>query len=281
MISKKNKFLFRTFFSFTLFFIISFIFGNKAFGVNNLPYSPKDIMHGSNVTIEGGRYSYDSLDIQNVIFKGKTPANGEKMVFLTFDDGPSLDNTPIVLDTLKKYGVKATFFVLGTNLDNGTAYENLLKRAIEEGHAIANHGYSHNYSYLYPGRVINYTNLMADMNKSYNIIKNILGEDFKNRVIRLPGGLRSWKGQTETLQKLNEEGYTVIEWNALNGDAEGKVINNSDVLVQNAIRTTGNSKCVVILMHDFAGKTGRYTAEALPRIIEHFKNNGYQFRTLS
>ena len=280
MIKKKLTRSFRNLFVLFLCLIITFVFNVQVYGVNKLPYNPKEIIKDSNSTIEGGRYSYDSAEIQDNIFKGIKTTNGEKMVFLTFDDGPSLDNTPRVLDILKQYGVKATFFVLGTNLDNGPAYEELLKRTIQEGHAIANHGYSHNYSYLYPGRVINYTNLKEDMNKSHDIMKKILGENFKTRVMRLPGGLRSWKGQTDTLKRLNSEGFTVMDWNALNGDAEGKVINNPDVLVQNAIKSAGNSNCVVLLMHDFAGKTGRFTAEALPRIIEHFKNKGYQFRTM-
>lgn len=236
-------------------------------------------MENGNTTIEGGRYAYDSFKIQDRLFKG-IYSSDEKVVFLTFDDGPSLDNTPRVLDILKEYDVKATFFILGTNLDNGVSYENLLKRTVEEGHAIANHGYSHNYSYLYPGRVINYNNLITDMNKSHELMKSILGDSFETRVLRLPGGLRSWKGQNENLERLNSEGYSVIEWNALNGDADGSVVNNPDTLVQKAIRTANNSNFVVLLMHDFAGKSGSITAQALPRIIEYFKENGYEFRTM-
>lgn len=280
MNKKKSIILFKVFICLIVCLSFTFLSVFETYSINGINYNPKEIMKNSNVTIEGGRYSYDSSEIQNYIFKGIKPSNGERMVFLTFDDGPSTDNTPIVLDTLKKYGVKATFFVLGNSIDKGPKHEELLKRALQEGHAIGNHGYSHNYSYLYPGRVINFTNLMADFNKSEDVLKRVLGEDFKTRVIRLPGGLRSWKGQTDTLKKLNDLGYSVIEWNALNGDAEGKVIKGPDVLVENAIKTAGNASNVIVLMHDFAGKIGRYTAEALPRIIEYFKSKGYQFRTL-
>ena len=266
---------------YVLFFtVFSFIFMVDAMETNMNLYNPKDIMENGNTIIEGGRYSYDSFKIQDHLFKNTYPSDGEKMVFLTFDDGPSLDNTPKVLDILKEYGVKATFFVLGTNLDNGVEYENLLKRTLEEGHAIANHGYSHNYSYLYPGRVINYNNLIADMNKSHELMKKILGDDFNTGVLRLPGGLRSWKGQSENLERLNNAGYSVIEWNALSGDADGRVVNDPNALFEYAIKTAGNSNCVVLLMHDFEGKAGSISAQALPQIIEYFRNRGYQFRTM-
>ena len=266
---------------YVLFFtVFSFIFMVDAMETNMNLYNPKDIMENGNTIIEDGSYSYDSFKIQDHLFKNTYPSDGEKMVFLTFDDGPSLDNTPKVLDILKEYGVKATFFVLGTNLDNGVEYENLLKRTLEEGHAIANHGYSHNYSYLYPERVINYNNLIADMNKSHELMKKILGDDFNTRVLRLPGGLRSWKGQSENLERLNNAGYSVIEWNALSGDADGRVVNDPNAFFEYAIKTAGNSNCVVLLMHDFAGKAGSISAQALPQIIEYFRNRGYQFRTM-
>lgn len=278
MVIKK---LYLRFFCYVLLFtMFSLFFMVDAMETNGPLYNPKDIMENGNTTIEGGRYSYDSFKVQDYLFKNTFPSDGEKMVFLTFDDGPSLDNTPKVLDILKEYGVKATFFVLGTNLDNGVEYENLLKRTLEEGHAIANHGYSHNYRYLYPERVINYDNLIADMNKSLELMKSILGDNFNTRVLRLPGGLRSWKGQSENLERLNNAGYSVIEWNALSGDADGRVVNNPDDLVEYAIKTAGNSNCVVLLMHDFAGKAGSISAQSLPRIIEHFRDKGYQFRTM-
>lgn len=263
-----------------IFVFFGFIFTAVANEEKKDSYNPKELMKNGNTTIEGGRISYDSLRLQNNLFKNAYPKDGEKVVFLTFDDGPSLDNTPKVLETLRHYGVKATFFVLGSNLDKGERYEEMLKRTLVEGHAIANHGYTHNYSYLYPGRVINYSNLSSDMKRSYDSMKRILGEDFHTRVLRLPGGIRSWKGQSETLQKLNEEGFSVIEWNSLSGDADGRAVNDPNALSSYAIKTAGNAKCVVVLMHDFAGKAGSISAQALPTIIEHFKNNGYTFRTM-
>ena len=263
-----------------LFFVCFTVFYSKANVVDKFIYSPKDIMEGQNTTIEGGRFSYDSMKVQKNLFNAEKINNGEKTVFLTFDDGPSLDNTPKVLEVLKNYDVKATFFVLGVNLDRGEEYRQLLRNIVNDGHAVGNHGYSHNYSYLYPGRVISYENLMSDMNRSLDIMKDILGQDFDTRVLRLPGGLRSWKKQDETLERLNNENYSVIEWNAMSGDAEGKNIKDPDVLFQKAIDPAGNSKSVVMLMHDFSGSAGEVSSRALPKIINYFKENGYEFRTL-
>ena len=265
---------------FVLFSLVFLIFNVVVIKANENLYSPKDVMKNGNTTIEGGRSSYDSFKVQNYLLKGTKDSNLDKMVFLTFDDGPSPDNTPLVLDILKEYGVKATFFALGVNLDNNQKNAEILKRALLEGHAIANHGYSHNYSFLYPNRVINYENFIQDMNRSNSIFKSILGEDFNARVLRFPGGIRSWKGQNETLERLNSEGYSVIEWNSLSGDAEGFLVSDPNVLVENAIKYSVNKSMVVLLMHDFAGKRGSVSAQALPKIIEYFKEQNYQFRTL-
>ncbi len=261
-------------------FIVFFLASTICVKGAPINYNPSAIMPGGNTTIFGGRYAYDSREVQNYIFKGGYPSDREKVVFLTFDDGPSLDNTPRVLDILKANDVKGTFFVLGSNVEKGEEYKNMLRRTIAEGHAIANHGYSHNYSYLYPGRNISYTNLKSDMEKSLDILKEALGESFHTRVWRLPGGLRSWKGQNETLTNLNNENFSVIEWNALSGDAEGRNVSDPNVFVNNAIKTAGSARMVVLLMHDFSGKAGRISSEALPKIISHFKENGYEFRTL-
>lgn len=259
---------------------VSVIVTVSASNFNKFSYNPQDIMEGGNTTIEGGRYAYDSRKVQDYLFKGGYPKERGKTIFLTFDDGPSLDNTPRVLDILKANDVKATFFVLGSNVEKSDNHKEMLRRTISEGHAIANHGYSHNYSYLYPGRYISYENLTSDMNKSNEIMKSVLGENFHTRVWRLPGGLRSWKKQDETLDRLNNENFSVIEWSALSGDAEGKKITDPTILFENAVKTGYDANCIVMLMHDFAGSAGEVSSQALPMIINYYKEKGYQFRTL-
>ena len=92
--------------------------------------------------------------------------DGKKVAYLTFDDGPSTTNTPKILDILDKYNIKATFFVLGSSIDANEGAKDILKEEVKRGHAIANHTYGHDYSYLYPGRVMNVKNILSDLEKS-------------------------------------------------------------------------------------------------------------------
>lgn len=207
--------------------------------------------------------------------------DGKKVVYLTFDDGPSTTNTPRILDVLDRYNVKATFFIVGSILDKSEEAKNLLKEEVKRGHAIANHTYNHNYSYLYPNRVMNVENILEELEKNENAMKEVLGKDFSTRVIRLPGGYWSWEGHVPMKEAMERDGYFNVDWNALNKDAEGKT-KNADELVQCAKETVEalgpNADSVVLLMHDTYGK--EETVKALPRIIEYFQNKGFEFRSI-
>lgn len=204
--------------------------------------------------------------------------DGKKVVYLTFDDGTSTTNTPSVLKTLKDNDVKATFFITGQNLlAGGQKAKDLLKEELEEGHAIANHSFTHDYNVLYPGRTLNFDNFKADFDKTDDLLKDVLGPYFSTRVLRCPGGHMSWKGMEVLDSYLAENNKVSIDWNALNGDAEGKK-KNAEELTNMAINTSKDKNMVVLLMHDTYGK--EETAKALPQIIKYFKDNGYEFRTL-
>ena len=204
--------------------------------------------------------------------------DGKKVVYLTFDDGTSTTNTPSVLNTLKENGVKATFFITGQNLlAGGQKAKDLLKQELKEGHAIANHSFTHDYKTLYPGRTLNIENFKADFEKTDDLLKDVLGPYFSTRVLRCPGGYMSWKGMDKLDTYLEENNRVSMDWNALNGDAEGKR-KNADELLNMAINTSKGKNMVVLLMHDTYGK--EETAKALPKIIKYFKDNGYDFRTL-
>jgi peptidoglycan/xylan/chitin deacetylase (PgdA/CDA1 family) len=208
--------------------------------------------------------------------------DGKKVAYLTFDDGPSTSNTPAVLDILNKYGIKATFFVVGKEIDSGEDAKNVLKRTIKEGHAIGNHTYGHNYSYLYPNRTINLSNFMADIEKTDESLRKVLGKDFSTRVIRFPGGYWSWEGRNGIRPTIDEKGDAIIDWNALCGDAEGKSPKNADQLVERTKQTIDdlgpNADSIVCLMHDTYGK--EETVNALPSIIELFKEKGFEFKSM-
>ena len=207
--------------------------------------------------------------------------DGKRVVYLTFDDGPSTTNTPQILDILDQYNVKATFFVLGKMLEAGNGEKDVLKDIAENGHAIANHTYGHDYAYLYPNGTMNVDNIVSDVEKNNDIMKEILGDDFSTRVIRFPGGYWSWEGRTPMRDKMIETGYCNIDWNALNEDAQGAV-KTADELVQktkeNIERLGPDADSVVLLMHDTYGK--EETVKALPQIIEYLQDKGFEFRTI-
>ncbi|MCR8744868.1 polysaccharide deacetylase family protein [Romboutsia lituseburensis] len=231
------------------------------------------------VNHDAKQYSYDALKVSEKLKTYDYTNNGEKIVFLTFDDGSSTTVTPQILDTLKQNNVKATFFVTGQNIERGgKPAEALVKRAFDEGNAIANHSYSHDYKYLYPGRTLNLDNFLADFNKTDEILKRVISPYFSTRVLRCPGGHMSWKGMDTLDAYLNENNMASIDWNALNADAEGRKKNASE-LAEHAKKTAEGKEMVVILMHDTYGK--EETAKALPEIIKYFKDNGYEFKTLA
>lgn len=195
--------------------------------------------------------------------------NGEKTVYLTFDDGPSKNITPQVLDILKSYDIKATFFVVGKTAE---ANPELLRREREEGHSIGNHTYSHDYKQLYSST----ENFMAEVKKTEQIFKTILGTEFSTRIIRFPGGgSESYKQPMKAA--LKENGYAFIDWNTVNGDEE--IMNPAaDWLFNRVKETAGSKEKLVILMHDSGNK--QTTLQALPGVIEYFKERGYAFKAL-
>ena len=227
---------------------------------------------------EGKKYSYDASVVAEKLKKYDYSNNGEKIVFLTFDDGTSTTNTPKVLDILKKEGVKATFFITGQNVEyGGEKARDLIKQEFNEGHAIANHSYTHDVKKLYPNRVLDIDAFKEDFEKNDKMLKEVLGKYFSTRVIRCPGGYGSWKGMEPLDEYLDENKMISIDWTSLNADAEGKK-KNAKELANYAIKTSEGKEMVVLLMHDTYGK--EETVKALPAIIKYFKDNGYAFKTL-
>ena len=230
------------------------------------------------VNEEGKKYTYDAKKVQEKLNNHDYTNDGKKVVFLTFDDGTSKTNTPEVLRILKENNIKATFFLTGSNIENGgETAKDLVRQEFNSGHAIANHSYSHDFKLLYPGRNLDMEAFKADYEKNDKLLKSILGENFTTHVMRCPGGYMSWKNMDPLKDYLNENKIASIDWNALNADAEGPK-KNEQQLVDFAIKTAQGKEMVVLLMHDTYGK--EETVKALPSIIKYFKDNGYEFRTL-
>ncbi len=196
----------------------------------------------------------------------------EKQVYLTFDDGPSKDITPQILDILKESDVKATFFVLGARVD---LYPSTLKREYDEGHYIANHGYSHIYSQIYQ----NIDTVFQEYNDCEVSIKRALNnEDYNSYLFRFPGGSsggRYSSVKAEARELLLSRGIAFTNWNCLTGDAENK--KTKEACMEEMINTRAGQNSIVLLMHDANDK--QQTVDALPEIIQYYKNEGYTFKT--
>ncbi|KPU46257.1 peptidoglycan-N-acetylglucosamine deacetylase [Oxobacter pfennigii] len=204
------------------------------------------------------------IDVENALLN-----DGKKVVFLTFDDGPSNNITPQILKILDEYDVHATFFVLGFL---GVKNTEVLKGIKDAGHAIGVHTYSHNYKKVYADE----KSFRDEVDMSEDVLKEVLGEDFKTRLFRFPGG--SFEPKKKTFMKvLDEYGYVSIDWNTITGDGESSSIGPQRQL-QRLIDTSENREDIIILMHDSATK--QTTADALPGIIEYLKSKDYEFAIL-
>ncbi len=193
----------------------------------------------------------------------------ERIAYLTFDDGPSPNNTPKIVEILEAEEIKATFFVLGKQAE---LYPDLVKEIHNRGHVIGNHGYSHQYKQIYSS----IDSYMADIKRSEAILKEILGEDYDLRLTRFPGGSFG-KKKAPFRRAIIEADYVHIDWNVLNGDGE-VVTPTVDYVMGRFNATLKKQGAMVILMHDSAPK--KATVEALPEIIQQLKESGYRFETL-
>ena len=194
-----------------------------------------------------------------------------KRAFLTFDDGPSI-NTEAILEILKKEKIPATFFVLGTGVE---AYPDLVKRIYEEGHYVANHGYSHVYQTIYSSPQM----VLEEFNRCNDLVRNAIGvPEYNSHLFRFPGGLAGGKYaevKQQAKQLLNENNILNIDWNALNGDAETNNL-SAEYEMSRLQETIENKNSIVVLMHDAYAK--KVTAETLPQIISYLRDQGYEFK---
>ncbi len=219
-------------------------------GTYQVKYIAKDV---------SGNQSEKTIQVEVV---DKTKDN-EKVVYLTFDDGPSR-HTPEVLEILKRYQCKATFFITGMN----EKYRPYIKTAYDQGHTIGLHTYSHNYSKVYAS-----TNAyFKDLDKVGKLAKEYIG---------FPGGgsntiSRKYnKGIMSQLTKqVGKKGYIYYDWNCENGDGYAHM-SQSQMLKR---ATSSSAKKVMILMHDANGKQN--TVDILPKVIEHYQKKGYTFKAI-
>lgn len=189
---------------------------------------------------------------------GTVPKDGKHHVYLTFDDGPSVQ-TGKVLDILKQYKVKATFFVVGREDAKSIA---LYQRIVDEGHTLAMHSYSHDYAKLY----VSLDSFQEDLHRLQNLLFDKTGVWCK--YYRFPGGSSNTasKVSMKDLEAyLDREGIAYFDWNVYGGDGI-----SAEVIVKNVTANVDKYKESVILLHDAADK--RATVSALPGIIEYLQS---------
>ena len=192
----------------------------------------------------------------------------EKVVALTFDDGPSPVWTPQVLDELKKAGIKATFFMIGKHVE---AYPEIARRVAREGHDIENHGYDHKVMIYYKMDELN-----REIGGTEKVIKEVTGQT--TRYFRPP---KAWLNDTEK-QKIKEMGYGIVLWS----------LNSKDWVTFHDKQITSyisryNKPGDIILFHDSGGVFGTeggdrsQTVKTIPRLAKKLKEKGYKFVTIS
>lgn len=244
---------------------------------------PEDLVDQSNHIHAVDKFAYSTLDVRNWI-SSVEPYQGEKLVFLTFDDGPSPENTGKILDILKEKEARATFFTLGTSIEKNGNSGDVLNRILNEGSAIAIHSYTHVYDTLYPGKTGDKDAIMTEIDKMQELIRTVTKrENFKSSVFRYPGGHMSWKGLDVVDSYLAENGIEYIDWNAMNGDSEPTSRRPKDAqgtanFVMESLKFSKVKDVVVVLMHDASNKN--LTVEALPQVIDVLKSEGYTFGIL-
>lgn len=207
--------------------------------------------------------------------KPTTNTKQPKFAYLTFDDGPSA-NTEQILNILRQYDVKATFFVIGSETEYS---KHIYQRIVEEGHAIGLHSYNHVYADIYQSE----TAFMDSMYKLRDLIQATTG--VSPDILRFPGGSNTTYATryggadlvANLVGRIHSEGMQYFDWNVSSQDATKPVV-SAPVIVEATLRGAQGRNQAIVLLHDAPAK--KTTVEALPAIIEGLQKQGYAFEVL-
>lgn len=178
-----------------------------------------------------------------------------KSIYLTFDDGPEPTSTPFILDTLKKYDAKATFFCIG---ENAVAYPDLFQRIIDEGHAVGNHGFKH-----LKGWGMNTKTYVENALKSREI--------FPTNLYRPAYG----KMTNAQCKALSKEGFQVVFWTLISYDFDNTLSSEARIKLLKKKAKSGSN----IVFHDSQNAFPQ-VKEELPKLLEYWKEHGYSFKAI-
>lgn len=224
------------------------------------------------ITYDVSDNSGNSYSVSRSVSVYAQNGNSSHVIYLTFDDGPS-QYTGELLDILAKYNVKVTFFVTSINSN----YSNYITRAFNEGHSIALHTNTHNYSYIYSSSEAYFNDLNAVNEK----VKSLTGS--YSNLIRFPGGSSNTVSSkynpgimTYLTKEVEARGFKYFDWNVSSGDADGKTHSPSEY-AKNVINSLGSGSTYIVLQHD----TNINSIRAVSTIIEYGLSHGYSFQSLN
>lgn len=223
---------------------------------NKSPYKRHD-----NINDEKQEKILEIREMENEKIK---ESKNNKIVYLTFDDGPTKTTTLEILKILKANNIKATFFVIGQNPE-------IYKKIADDGHKLELHTYTHIYKQIYASE----ESYFSDLYKIRDLIKKTTGIDSK--IVRMPGGSSTTKAsktlKKQIIKRLKKEGFIYQDWNCDSKDAAGIVMSTEE----EAKNSFCNLKKVNLLMHD----TKKMTVKSLQKIIDKYRENGYSFEVLT
>jgi len=185
-------------------------------------------------------------------------ATNDKVLYLTFDDGPTPEITNWTLDILKQYNAKATFFCIGANVKK---HPNIFERIIKDAHTVGNHTQNH-----IKGWTTKTKKYLREVQDAQNAI------DYKTNLFRPPYGQITPKQG----RKLIDLGYKIIMWDVLSFDWEVDV--SEEKCLENVISKSKAGS--IIVFHDSI-KASKNLMYALPKVLEYFSKKGYEFKALS
>lgn len=189
--------------------------------------------------------------------------SSDKVIYLTFDDGPTQEITEWTLDVLKKFNAKATFFCIGKNIEN---YPEIIEKIITDKHSVGNHTYNH----LNGWRTEN-VSYVENILKGEKVIKQFNNSTTQQKLFRPPYG----KIKPQQAKKLRKKGYKIILWDVLSADFDQSI--SKEKCLENVLKNT--KKGSVIVFHDSV-KASENLKYVLPKVLAHFSKKGFDFKSI-
>lgn len=198
----------------------------------------------------------------------KDIGSSQKVIYLTFDDGPSNDITNKILDILKENEIKATFFLIGNQIDD---CRDVMLRIRDEGHSIGLHTYTHKFKRIYSSREA----FVKEMIKCKDKIEEVTG--VSSNIIRFPGGSQKHLSNA-FMERLHNCNFKIYDWNMETTDGLTPKA-SPDKLYREATKGSEELSTIILLLH--CDYTHKNTCRALPRIIKYYKAKGYEFKAIT